>query len=675
MTEPGGIDSVAAAAAEPVTAPDMRTAEPEAGDAYDISELGPQCPVTPLGAQGKICWFLDYRGGLFDLSSRCEKGELMMLFGTRMAYLETKWTAWKKTGEAATGEIDDKGKPVMRAIFEPNGFDQTKAQKGLILASAKMPPFDPTNKVRGRGAHRGKDGELILHCGDQLLIGGRRGVRGQPVKTAVAKVGFHGGFVYPRAVALPHPDDRPAEVNIAMEVMRLLETWRWKRGAIEAYLMLCWLMTANAGGALKNRPHGWIVGPSGAGKTTLQDFIEALMGEWGLRTEDASAAGVRQLLDQDTLAVMFDEIEAEENNQDAVMQIVRLARLAYSGASAVRGSTDHKARQFVARSCFLFSSIHHHELPAQDRNRIAILSLAPFPKNTEKLVLPATLQQWGHALRRRLVEQWHRFDATLARYQAEMLAQGYSGREQDTYGTLLACGDLALHDSMPLERGTAEARGVIDRVRDKVRELAGVVDAMRAETIDTTERCIGHLLSSRLPAAPGASQETVARWIQKSLITIANVKAAGGRKTILNKARDKLAMHGLRLFHLEQDHDKGNGQGGCLEAYLFEEKPGALGTGQLAAQVFLAIANQTNAGVREIFAKSAWASGNWNQPLALIPGAVTNKKQRFGGGKAEGCTLIPLAEFMDVADVLQQAQEAALQGELDAEGGHAEPRG
>jgi hypothetical protein len=270
------------------------------------------------------------------------------------------------------------------------------------------------------------------------------------------------------------------------------------------------------GGALRIRPHGWIVGPSGAGKTTLQQFLRLLMGDWAVSTEDATEAGVRQLLDQDTLAVMFDEIEAEADNHDVVMRIVRLARLAYSGASSLRGSSDHQAKQFVARSCFLFSSIHHHELPAQDRNRIAILALSPFAKDTPQFIVPELAKEWGDQLRRRLIEQWPRFDATLAYYQAEMLRQGYSGREQDTYGTLLSCGDLLLHDDAP------DALKAMGRAQEKVRDLGVLVDAARTEAEDTSERCVKHLASQRLTAAGGQPQETVARWIQKLIIRIHN---------------------------------------------------------------------------------------------------------------------------------------------------------
>jgi hypothetical protein len=273
----------------------------------------------------------------------------------------------------------------------------------------------------------------------------------------------------------------------------------------------------------------------------------------GVSTEDATEAGVRQLLDQDTLAVMFDEIEAEADNHDVVMRIVRLARLAYSGASSLRGSSDHQAKQFVARSCFLFSSIHHHELPAQDRNRIAILALAPFAKDTPQFIVPELAKEWGDQLRRRLIEQWPRFDATLSYYQAEMLRQGYSGREQDTYGTLLACGDLLLHDEAP------DQLKAMGRAQEKVRDLGVLVDAARTEAEDTSERCVKHLASQRLTAAGGQPQETVARWIQKLIIRIHN-------KEDHKPIREKLGGHGIRVVHLRKDHE--DTQGGLVDAHV-----------------------------------------------------------------------------------------------------------
>lgn len=632
--------SIAAAAAAPQDAPDLRppTGAEADGAELDIAELGPDCPVQALGFLGQKNFFLDWAGQLIPLGTEFRKGEVMQLFGTRLRWLEAKWPQVRPVVDKKTGE----------ETFKVFGFDQKKAQEGLIMSCAKRGLFDPKGKVRGRGAHLGEEGELVLHCGDRIIVGGKRGVRGRLLKTASFRPGLVGAYVYPTAPALAPPAEAPAPDHVAAQVLHFLESWNWKRKEIDAYLLLCWLATACVGGALRNRPHGWITGPSGAGKTTLQDFLRQLMDDWAIFTEDATEAGVRQLLDQDTLAVMFDEIEPDEGNADVHMKIVKLARLAYSGGSGLRGGQDHVSKQFVARSCFLFSSIHHRELPAQDRNRIAILHLSKFPEGTPQMVMPATLKEWGAQLRRRLVEQWPRYQATLAAYQREMLRQGYAGREQDTYGTLLACGDLLLHEAVPPEGVQARLNGVEDRCHELVRALARVLSAVRAEAESTTDRALGWLTSHRLPGAGGKDPINVGQWIKKAV-----AERLSGQT--MSPAAEKLLTHGMELLHLKDGHDKGNGQGGLIPAAFADQA------------LFLAVANGTNQGMREIFDRSDWAGGVWTQALGLVDGVVTNKKRRFGG-KPEGCLLVPLAEAIDVdaalheAMLMRSAREAEMRG-------------
>lgn len=637
---------IAAAAANPLPAPELADAISDgpaaAADDFDVKALPDDAPIAALGFLKQKFYFLDFDCQLIELGSEFRKGELMALFGTRMGWLDDYWPQWKKVGE----KMGDDGAMVpVFAKDKDKGFNQAQAQRGLIMSCSRRGLFDPKGKVRGRGAHRGGDGELVLHCGDYVIVGGRKGVKGRDRGASGHKPGLVGGYVYPRLSPLPRPDEHPASAATCQQILVHLESWNWARGRIAAYLLFCWIAAACMGGALKNRPGCWIVGPSGAGKTTLQEYMRLLIGDWGVFTEDATEAGVRQLLDQDTLAVMFDEIEAEADNHEVVSKIIRLMRLAYSGASSLRGSADHQAKQFVARSCFLFSSIHHHEMPAQDRNRMAILKLSKFPADTPKFIIPELTKEWGDQLRRRLLLQWPRFDATLATYQAEMLRQGYTGREQDTYGTLLACGDLLLNDAAPPDSINAALNGDGgDRVHAFVRSLGGLVDAARSEAEDSTERCLKHLASHRLPASAGAAQETVSRWLQKHLIALH--KKFDGKPTRL-----KLGSHGLRVVHLAEGHE--SGQGGLVEAFDADHK---------RVRMFVAIANKTNKGVEEIFAGSMWAKGVWQQSLSLADGAWHNKKSRFGGGPAEGCVLVPLDALIDVAAAIEEANQVEPDG-------------
>jgi hypothetical protein len=101
----------------------------------------------------------------------------------------------------------------------------------------------------------------------------------------------------------------------------------------------------------------------------------------------------------------------------------------------------------VARSCFYFTSILMPAMLAQDRNRMAILELKPIPRGAREPMLErAKIVELGAQLRRRVIDQWERFDATLAAYRRALAGVGHSGRSADQFGTLLAFADLLLYD-------------------------------------------------------------------------------------------------------------------------------------------------------------------------------------------------------------------------------------
>jgi hypothetical protein len=235
-----------------------------------------------------------------------------------------------------------------------------------------------------------------------------------------------------------------------------------------------------------------------------------------------------------------------------------------------------------------------------------------------------------------------------------MHLQGYSGREQDTYGTLLACGDLLLFDAAPDRLALAEEGA---RVPQLVRALGTLVNAARTEAEDTSERCVKHLASHRLPAKGGETPQTVARWIQQMLVAV-HANNTDRRDAI----RERLASHGLRVVHLAKDHE--GTQGGLHDAYVLfqgedrrqsrqerDERP--------RVDMWLAVANKTNKGVQEMFAGSMWQGGVWTQSLSLITGSYSNKKARFGGGPAEGCVLVPLGEVVDIEAAIEEATRLA----------------
>lgn len=611
---------IAAAADSPQAAPDMRrpkaTEAAKSGASYDVKPLPDDCPVVPLGHLAGVNYVLDHAGQLRPLSADCRKGEVMMLFGHR----GIPWLVQEYPQYAAPKGNEP---PYVK------GFDQTKVQEALIIACSRKELFDPSGRVRGRGAHPGPDGELILHCGNEIWIAGARHLNGKPKPTESGlPTGMVGEHVYPSAPKIKPPALEAAPVEVGADILQLIRQWRWKDDVF-ALLVMGFIVAAPIGGALPWRPHMWIVGPSGAGKSTLHLVIRKLMGPWALATEDATEAGLRQTLNQDTLAVLFDEFEPSESNKGVMDKVVRLARLASSAGGALRGSTDHKAATFVARSCFLFSSIQYHALEAQDRNRMAIVGLSKIPPKSPKVKIPAALEDMGNRVRRRVAEQWHRFADTLAAYQGKMFELGFSAREQDTYGVLLACADLVLHNGVP------DPLTLTDdslRVEEYVRMLAPALDSSRGESEDQADRCLRRLASHRLPAKGGQDTKQVATWIGEAFVDVFN------NQTVGSPAFAKLLNHGMQLVH-PPDDPKSESAG--ARAYM-REKP-----------IHIAIAGKDHAGIAEIYERSLWEGGMWAQTLATLPGARASKKARLGAQVR--CVTVPIEEFIDLKDWEEEA--------------------
>ena len=550
------------------------------------------CPVQPLGKLGQTHYFLDERGQLIGLTpEKVNKNHIRSLFGRRSELCDQFWPR-------LSDKLDKAGNPII------TGWKPEIAGDQLMRACAWEGIFDPQGKVRGRGAHRGADGELILHRGDKVYFAGTHNDGWQDP-------GLIGGFVYPTAPGLPRPDPEDVSSAPAERLLELLRTWNWARSLIDPMLLLGWVGAAMVGGALTWRPHAWVTGSSATGKSSLQHVLELVFDGGALHTHDATEAALRQLLMQQTLPVFFDELEAEEDNRRN-KAVIKLARLASSGAVVLRGGQDHQGHEFVARSCFLFSSILLPPMLAQDRNRLAVLDLNRFPKGAKPPAIDDNeIRLIGRQFLKRLAQEWHRFGDTLARYGDALADVGHGGRSQDQFGTLLAIADLLLYDETDGEVVTTRA-GWLDAstLAEKAMDLAD------------EEEIVQFLGNSFLPVQKGGEEPVpIVRHIRDAL-------TGDG-----DKARERLENFGLRIVAAEVDKD---GKAGA-------RKP----KGTPAPELFLAIANQ-HEGLKRIFREERWSEGVWAQSFARVEGAHRRVKVRFAGGNGQWSTLIPIPAIVEL---------------------------
>ena len=498
--EDRGLEAVQAALAKAVEfkpSQDEGRADPPPHDAPPGEPLEPQCgsrlpedcPVKPLGINGDFYYYLDANHQLRTVKVK-DHGRLGIqgLFGNRIEELYRHWPSVDKEGRLKSWRAE-------------------KVAEALMAAAADCGVWNVMGRTRGPGAWLTETGALVYHVGDGLIFSGEPGgSSSRGGRPSVHPPGPDGRFVYPAAA----PQPRPAEDRVpvgpggpAQKVLDLLQTWHWRRGEVDAHLVLGWICAGIVSGALDWRPLLWIAGDKATGKSTLHKLIAWLLGDGLVSVADATPAGIWQKLGHASLPVAFDELEADEDNR-RVNKVVELARLAASGALLLRGGADHVGSEFVARSCFLFSSILIPPLRSQDRSRMAILELKRLESITPPKMDAKSMGQLGAQLRRRMLDQWPRFAETLEAYRQELATNaGHGGRGADVFGTLLACADLALFDAPPESEALAGWSKKLKAVKmAEVRETGGdhesLLDQIRTSVLDVwrggTKTTVGQIL-------------------------------------------------------------------------------------------------------------------------------------------------------------------------------------
>lgn len=581
-----------------------------------VRPLPEDCPVQPLGHAGGTNYFIDAAGQLVAVpDEKLVRTHLLGLFGDA-SYLWANWP--RRTDGVITG-------------WRPEQVAETLRRECHVRSV-----IDVAERVRGRGGWRSRDGDLLMHLGDVIATG-----LDAEGKVIYQPPGELDGVIYPRAAPLPRvwPDRVPADKSPAHGLLALFKTWNWARGDLDALLLLGWLVASLCGAALKYRPVAWVTGGYGSGKTTLVDrLLKAACGPALLSVADASEAGIRQTLRSQTIGVAVDEQEADEDMRRG-QALIRLARLAASGALMVRGGGDHDPREFTARSSFLFSSIVIPPLSPQDRSRMAILSLMPLGNATEPKLDPELLKTAIPMLRRRLFDNWERFEGVCETARAALHARGHDARGCDVFGTLIACADVALHDLPSSDRDAGDhlnPEALAERL--KASSLAERID------VQSDERAMIKHLLSRLVDPFRKGPRLVGEWLAKGVREIAAEQKSldFGDEENERQENDRLAQIALQRIGLK----------------LHRDPEGAL---------WLAIAN-SHSELGHLFMGTHWAtspgkSAPWVQAARRIPGFVVPQKPLWFVGGAERVTLLPIIEVMPgMPDDLRRAIGLPIEG-------------
>ncbi|SEI81531.1 PriCT-2 domain-containing protein [Paraburkholderia diazotrophica] len=338
------------------------------------------------------------------------------------------------------------------------GIDKRSAIAFLAGTAFKRGVFDPSN-VRGRGAWI-DDGRVVFHHGDTLSVNG--------VDTPVSQITSR--YTYPRNMALPRPADEALSDEDGKRIFNIAKRFRWTTPG-SAALLAGFVMLAPLCGALRWRPHVWLTGGAGCGKSTvLNEFVHPLMNGSDLFAQgNSSEAGFRQTLRTDARPVLFDESESnEEGDIRRIQNVLSLIRQASteSEARTLKGTAGGESMSFHIRSMFCLASIQVGIKHQADVERLAVLAMRPkrdgetdtaesWKALKEDLYLIKRDPTIAARLMRRALTLLPVIQKNIEVF-AEVAATRFgSQRDGDQYGTLLA-GAWALLTHEPVTRSDAE---------------------------------------------------------------------------------------------------------------------------------------------------------------------------------------------------------------------------
>ncbi|WP_027284506.1 hypothetical protein [Rubritepida flocculans] len=580
--------------------------------------LPADCPVLPLGGDGRVFYYLNAIGQIMAIEAQQHsKNVLSALFAPR-----TDWCIkhFPKTFDKETGEPTDfKNDVLMRALVNE--------------AQERGRAWEPSNNVHGRGVWRGEDGDLRLHLGSHLVVGGQR-----------RAPGMVGERVYPLRPEWkgPAPDAQAAgPAGPAAELLALLDHWHWAVPGLAPRLVLGWVMASWLCGALDWRPHLWLIAPRGSGKSTLLDMLGHLLqrGDYLLAAEDASAAALRAKLGYDARPVCLDETEPSEDNR-GLNNTVKLLRQSSSGGTALRATVDQAVIEQTLRFTAICASVVKPSLASQDQSRITVLQMLKPPRGSAPpLLRREALELLGRRLLRRAIDGWPRWEETRHIWREALMARGCDPRNGDQYSVLLGLAWIAEQDEPPDS----------DSLDIWAQMTVDATQADRAEERPEWFRLIEMLAATVLRDEGGRAETSVAELLEVASFARRRPDPETGGWTMptaaeAERAQSVLRRHGIAFEPVCDE------QGRPLRRRWAEPDGPAHANNDGPMLGHVAVAN-SHPLLAKLFERTHWAArpgapGAWKGVLEQAPGAVLAGAARFGP-RTSRAVKVPLHLFFD----------------------------
>ncbi len=443
----------------------------------------------PLGYNHNTCYFLSVRAKQVIAVDAARIGKQFLLQLAPLFYWEREYPRAEGFG----------GQAVDRAT---SSLISQCLNKGVFQA----------DRLRGRGVWW-DDGRLVFHAGDRLVID-------------CEEVGLQHHTSHYVYEALPATKTTGVAVSQAeaYKLHTLCTALCWENPSFGAFLA-GWLVIAPVCGALTWRPHLWITGPSGSGKSwALQRIIMKALGRFALAAQgETTAAGIRQALGHDARPVVLDEAEGESHraaeNLQSILALVRASSSDESG-NILKGGKDGLGISYATKAIFCLSAIVPQLKQTADQNRIIVLSMRDhhseadrrrFHDQVQPIAAELLTEDFCIGLRNRTIKNLATLQKNIVVFSTVLAELLGSERMADQYAPL-AAGDYLLHCTKEITIGIAK-EWIARQNWNETHDIASTKDELRL---------VAHIAESRVEVAQ--EQGPTVKYTIGELIAIAAAK-------------------------------------------------------------------------------------------------------------------------------------------------------
>ena len=444
------------------------------------------------------------------------------------------WYQHRQTGQIANITPSAQATPLLKLApqkYWKDNFPQEneKAAGGIAWTKAASKIIEDANREgvfsldRLRGCGVWMDGSRVVwHLGNRLEVDG----------SPVGLIDIQSSYHYQRLQKL-NVDASVAQLSDehGQGILKAVGAMGWA-SPLDHLHLLGWIMLANVGGAIEKRPVLQITCGYGKGKTyTLSFVVSPLLAGLAISQSNCTEASIRQTLGTNTLPVLIDESEGEDQNKREGH--LRLARLSYDGVATSRGTTHGKALTYAVRSSIALVGINATVPNPADRSRFVVVGRQPLPQakweKVDRQLQELITIETGVQLLRRTVTHLATLRANVATFRRVVEAQlpdGAAARAGDTYGALLAGAHL-LSSTKLLDE--AQALNWLDEMKWNAADALGLDASPEQSAAAEGEQCLAKLLSHQenwkadskgtgrltvrelvgLARSPGSSEEAV----------------------------------------------------------------------------------------------------------------------------------------------------------------------